>query len=423
MNLTKESKLLMSYFTKNKCVRSSGPNKHTTEIIRKLYNDIYDAFLFVQNIKHKHGTRFYNFKVKTIKSVSQITKQSSLDSDSFPEQVQEQINRSTLSEIEYSFSLSGRKIKMYFVLEYPKSEINIEKYNRNVDSILMWLLMLDKYGGKSCASSSLTLFFYFTSMRKKLPNTNIDVLNTIHVNTAFTRTCQKDAEIVIFREEEWFKVFLHETFHTFALDFSDMNMSKCHASILSVFEVESEVNLFESYTEFWAEILNALFCSFHSLYDKKDVATFLTRCDFFINKERTYSFFQLVKTLDFMGLTYKNLYSKSKQDTALRVSSYKEKTNVLSYYVIKTILINDYQLFLNWCSTNNESILQFKKTETNLEAYCDFIRKKHKSASLIANVHHTEKCFNSFIKQHHQQHSNNTNYLLNNMRMSICELG
>ena len=116
------------------------------------------------------------------------------------------------------------------------------------------------------------------------------------------------------------------------------------------------------------------------------------------------------------------MYSKNKKDTLLRTSSYKEKTNVLSYYIIKTILINDYQLFFSWCSLNNDSIIQFKKTEANLEAYCEFIYKKHKSSLMIANINHTEKCYRNFIK-HYSNHKNSINYLLTNMRMSICELG
>ena len=259
MKLSNESEILISYFTKNKCVNSSDPTKHTTEIIRKLYIDIYHAYMFVQKLKHPQGNRFYKPNAKSIQSVSQITKPVSFDFHSFPEQIRGQINELMLSELEYSFSLFGRKIKLYFVLEDSKLDIDVNKYNRYVDSILMWLFMLDKYGSKGCGSNSLSLYFYFTSLKKKLPKSNIDVLDTIHVNTAFTRTCQKDAEIVVFREEEWFKVFLHETFHTFALDFSDMDMTKCNTSILSIFEVESEVNLFESYTEFWAEIMNACF--------------------------------------------------------------------------------------------------------------------------------------------------------------------
>ena len=67
--------------------------------------------------------------------------------------------------------------------------------------------------------------------------------------------------------------------------------------------------------------------------------------EFFIHFERTYSFFQLVKTLNFMGLTYKDLYSETEKSSIMRENLYKEKSNVLSYYIIKTILINNYQLY------------------------------------------------------------------------------
>ena len=105
MKLTNESELLISYFTKNKCVHSSDPNKHTTEIIRKLYLDIYHAYVFVQKLKHAEGNRFYKPKAKSIQSVSQITKPASFDFQSFPEQIQEQIKELMLSELEYSFSM------------------------------------------------------------------------------------------------------------------------------------------------------------------------------------------------------------------------------------------------------------------------------------------------------------------------------
>jgi hypothetical protein len=72
-----------------------------------------------------------------------------------------------------------------------------------------------------------------------------------------------------------------------------------------------------------------------------------------INLERNYSFLQLVKILGFMGLTYKDLYSQTHQSKILRDNLYKEKTNVLSYYVIKTILLNNYPSFLLWCQKNN----------------------------------------------------------------------
>ncbi len=194
----------------------------------------------------------------------------------------------------------------------------------------------------------MVVYLYLTSLEKTLPNSNIHILDEINVNTAFTTTCPKDSEIVIFRKEEWFKVFIHETFHNFALDFSDMNNNNVHRCVLDIFKVNSNVNLYESYTEFWAEIMNALFCSFYSLKDKKNTDEFISNAVIFIDFEITYSFFQLIKTMEFMGLTYKDLYSISERSRVLRENLYKEKTNVLSYYVIKTVLMNNYQGFLNW---------------------------------------------------------------------------
>ena len=190
--------------------------------------------------------------------------------------------------------------------------------------------------------------------------------------------------------------------------------------ILKFFKVNSDVNLYESYTEFWAEIINALFCSFISLKDKSDINEFLSNSEFFINFERTYSFFQLVKTLNFMGLTYKDLYSNSVHSLITRENLYKEKTHVLSYYIIKTVLINNYQGFLFWCKENNFSLLQFKKTTKNQTEFCKFIEKNYKTASMLNGVAETQKFFNVIQKQSKKI---NLNYVLTNLRMSICELG
>jgi hypothetical protein len=116
----------------------------------------------------------------------------------------------------------------------------------------------------------------------------------------------------------------------------DMEPFTSAANSLNFYRVNSEVNAYESYTEFWAEIMNAIFCSYYATTND-NMNNFLSSCEFYINFERTYSLFQLVKTLDFMGLQYKDLYSNTKHSTIIRENLYKEKTNVLSYYIIKTI--------------------------------------------------------------------------------------
>jgi hypothetical protein len=417
MKITKNSKQLMVFFTKNNYIKKMKQTKRTNSILLQLYKDILNAYLDLNNVKSVK--QYYKLQVKKINNPSQIIKPKIFGTSSFPEQVRNHIDKMSLTELTYTFSLFGRNITLHFIVEDDKPDV--ETFEKYVDSVYMWIYILSSYASKKC-SNSLAVYLYFTSLEKSLPSSNIEVLNELNVNTAFTTTCPVNSEIVVFRKEEWFKVFIHETFHNFGLDFSDMNNSNAHKCILDIFKVESNVNLYESYTEFWAEIMNALFCSFHILKNKRDINQFLSNSEFFINFERTYSYFQLVKSLDFMGLTYKDLFSNVEQSKVLRENMYKEKTNVLSYYVIKAVLMNNYQGFLFWCKTNNPSLIQFEKTNKNQMDYCDFIKNNYKSASMLVNVYETQKFFN-ILKNKNKNKKMNFNYILANLRMSICELG
>lgn len=404
MKLSSRCKLLMKFFSKENIDFQEQTNK-TREIFIELYNDIYNSYEYLLELKKP----LYHISIKNIQSISQIVKPKQFNSKSFPIDVRKHIDENTFSEITYSFSLFDKNIKLIFVLEEANVEDKIKIYNKYVDLIIMWMYILNEYASKFCAKT-LTVYLYFTSLEKKLPESDFFVIDEIHVNTAFTRTCPRDAEIVIYRKEEWFKVFMHETFHTFGLDFSDMNNNDCTSKILSIFPVNSEVNLYESYAEFWAEIMNALFCSFLNLKNKRDIDLFLRQIDLFIHHERSNSFLQLVKILNFMGLKYSDMYKKNSASKILRDTLYKEKTNVLSYFVIKTILLNQYQGFLMWCKNNNNTLLHFRKSPANVVQFCKFIEKNYKISSMIRNVERTEelKSDNNFIKT--------------NLRMSVCEM-
>ena len=416
MKLTKKSRILMSYFLDNLL----NQNKKKNKALEILFEDLLNAYDYLHHVKKSIGVELYQITIKQITSVYQIARPKNFNAYSFPEPIRKHIDETALSEICYTFSLFGRNIQLYFITEEDESRIHLPTYHKYVDSIVMWLCILNEYASKRC-SLTFTVYFYFTSLEKRLPNANIEILNENHVNTAFTSTCPRNSEIIIFRKEEWFKVFMHETFHNFALDFSDMNTHQCHQDILSLFPVKSEVNLYEAYTEFWAELMNACFCSFFVLKNKEDFQEFLYYFNYYIDLERKYSFFQMVKTLDFMGLRYKDLYSSSTQSSILRSTLYKERTNVLSYYIIKTILLQHYPLFLEWCKINNLSLLQFKKTQTNLDAFCEFISKFYKSRSMLQEVKEMENTWDQLKMMKKKDHE--IHYLMKNMRMTLCELG
>lgn len=410
MKLTKDSKTLVEFFLKNSCINHVLPTAKTNKLLSNFFYEIHSAKQYLESRKQQ-GILNYSFTISKISTVSKIAKPTQFNANSFPEIIREHIDKNSEYDLCYTFSLLQREVTIHFVVEDPDVELHIDDYNNYVERIFIWLYFINGYASKQCAKQ-ITLFLYLTSLKKVLPSSNIDILDQQHVNTAFTFTCPTLSEVVVFRHEEWFKVLLHETFHNFGLDFSDMNTKDCTKKILSIFQVDSEVNLYEAYAEFWAEIMNAVFCSYHS---SKDEDEFLENCHFFISFERTYSFFQLVKTLGFMGLTYKDLYLRSSH--VERKTLYKENSNILSYYVIKTILLNNYNGFFQWCSKNNFSILQFKKTIGNIEQFCLFIEQNYKKKSMLEGITCVEQLYLKLTK------SGKKNYFIwNNMRMSVCEM-
>lgn len=425
MKITKHSQLLMTFFSKNKYINHVTHTKRTNKILLELYYDILNAYKYLINAKQSNPSSFYIVNIKKISNSSQISKPNNFNANNFPQNIRIHIEEFSSYEISYSFSLLDRKCKVIFIVEEYNVHTDLKKFNTYVELIIMWLYILDQYASKQC-SNRVTIYLYFTSLTKELPSSNIHVLDETNVNTAFTTTCPKDSEIVVFRKEEWFKVFLHETFHNFGLDFSKMynfNTTKC---ILNIFQVTSDVNLYEAYCEFWAEIMNALFCSFFSLKDKTNMQEFLSNAETIINFEIMYSLFQLVKTLGFMGLTYKDLYSTTMQSKVLRETMYKEKSNVLAYYVIKSILMNNYQYFLYWCKTNNFSLLQFKQTPGSQIDFCKFVEKYYKTKSMLENVSNAEDLMRRVKTIQNSKNRNDATmkkFLLSNMRMSICEIG
>ena len=414
MKLTKESNELMSFFVKNDCLKTKQTKK-TDAIFKDIYDEIKEGVSYVNTIKSKTATNtFYKLTVKQITNKEQIIWPVTFYQDTFTPEVKKHIYENSNNVLTYKFNMFDRNISIIFILKDKIVDALIETYNKYVDYMLVWLFVADMHSSKKCVKQ-LKIFIYHTSLLKQLTETNIQILNQNNANTGFCMSCPVDSEIVVFRKEEWFKVFIHETFHNFGLDFSSMNVSLYNKKILQIFPVNSEVNLFESYTEFWGRIINASFCSFINMKNKNDIEEFYRNTEFYINLEKNFAFFQMIKILDFMGLSYNDLYKKTVVSENLRKTQYKENTNILSYYVLTTILLNNYQDFLSWCDTNNISLLNFKKTSTHINNFCAFIEKKYKTKNMLEGIKCIEKIFYNMKKK-------NKIYLLENLRMTICEL-
>lgn len=408
MKFTKHSNELVQLFQSLPSGTRQRTSRSSAHMLSVLCNDIREAdYLIATQVIMSHT-------IGHLRSASQIPKPQQFTTSSFPEEVRLHIDDHIMTKLCYRFSLQNRPYIIYFLLESPIH--TTQAYDRYAHLIATWLYIAHKYSNDQRCAHSTTLYLYMTSLQKRLPKSNVDILNEVHVNTAFTYSCPKDAEIVVFRKEEWFKVFIHETFHAFGLDFSMMNNDDVHECILRLFDVPSKVNAYEGYTEFWAEIINALFCGFYATRNQPESC--LSVAIYFIHLESQYSLFQLTKTLHFMGLRYQDLYANTKKAAFLRKTLYKEHTNVLAYYIIKGVLMANWSSFLDWCQTHNTTWLAFKRTETNQEEFCHFLERNYTSKHTLTQLNQSMELLSRFQKKKSIEP-----FVLNTMRMTLCELG
>lgn len=315
-------------------------------------------------------------------------------------EIQKEIENMEKNTYKTTFLIGDRKYKIYMVYNsLTKTEIQ-----SRIKKIFLWLYLGTVFARETC-SKETTIYLYFTDLVKVLPIQGKPI-SEINANTAFTTSCKPSTEIYIYREEEWFKVLIHESFHNLGLDFSEINHNHSNKMIYDIFPVKSDVRLFETYCETWAEIINVLFISyFENLTRNKTIETAINM----IQNERKFSLFQCAKVLNFYGIDYQELHERRPESAIKRNTRYKETTHVLSYYIIKSIFMFYTNSFIEWCIINNNESLQFKITDANITAYCGFLKLLYKKTEYTESIQSLEKWLNE-----------NTDYS-NTLRMTVYE--
>ena len=416
MPFSKKSQKFMNYFLSDIDDYLQKLNKHQQRyqdmILGKIYKDIYNSDVFISSLTHRGGIT--RKKIMIYKSEN-IPKSTLMDSKYVPHNIKKHINIYSKMYLHYSCTIFSRKVNIYIILFKNDDEAQLKYCNEMVKQMLMWLRMAFLYSPAYCGKN-IKILIFLTPFKKILPVSTTNILSTKHCNSAVTTSCAKNGEIVIFRREEWFKVFIHETFHALGLDFSAFSCEHLHYKIKKIFPIQSEINIYEAYTEFWAAVLNCLFCAYDLLDDKLDKQDFLLYSHFCIQFERIFSLFQLIKILNFMGISYNNLYEKTECSATARKYLYKEDTNVFAYYVIKNILLYHYTDFLDWCDKNNINTLRFDRYDNNLNKFFLFLEKKYKDPKFLVDIGN--------MQTFHFKTKKNGNYknLLNTTRMTICEM-
>jgi|SaaInlV_165m_DNA_2_1040747.scaffolds.fasta_scaffold16338_2 hypothetical protein len=359
---------------------------------------LYDLLIKADKyVKRKKKGPCFNYKLTKINMISQIPKPEMYDSSFFPDEIQKHIDDNSEHVLQFTCEIKKRTINVYMVVCENLDTDLVLRLSRYMYLIYMWIYMLHTLSMKDC-SKTLDLYLYLTPFTKVLPDNQLTTLDAKHVNTGFTTGgCREKTEIVLYRSEEWFKVFIHETFHCFGLDFSDMNLSNVNSKLKNIFNMNIEYNVYESYCEVWARIINTMFYTYMSipLKEKDNQSMFINLFNINMDREATHSLYQCLKILTFMDLKYDIVIDKNKNNITSCNHLYRENTNVFSYYIISGLLMNNYKNFMNWCYKNNNMLVKFKKTPSNLDKYIELIEKSARHIYINKNISKIEKGFRS----------------------------
>ena len=291
--------------------------------------------------------------------------------------------------------VNNRIYNLYFVLPLGSPPIDLD---RCVFKINQWLHVATSFAERAC-STQVDVYLYLTDFEKKLPQTFGQPIGKENVNTAFTTGCSSSTEIIIFRREEWFKVFIHESMHNLGLDFQfpDNRLLK------SIFPLEnSNCSMPETYAEMWAEIFNIL------LIAEKD-----GDIERLIQIERKFSLFQAAKILDYFDLNYVELFEKSAESERLRQTNYKESSEVFCYYILRALLLYHCNEFIEWVATNSSGG-GIKFDETKIQNFIrELIMPKYNQTKYVKAI--------DDVQSKHFDKPPKDLFLKNNLRMTALE--
>ena len=257
--------------------------------------------------------------------------------------------------ITYENTIHNKKFVLNFII-YDK--ININNLDTIVKNMLVFLQILIKISKNvnnkinECSKHGISITFFLTPFLKKLnitkdknSNSTKEILGPKNVNSGFNYTCLNSGLIFIYRKEDFFKVFVHESVHGYGIDtalHSDFNSNINYNKFLDLFAFANKnnsVGINESLTEFWTSLLYLTIASYQ---DSKNLHSFISNFERLYKLELVHALFQICKILHYNGLTYNTFIN----NTTLN-AKYRENTHIFSYFIVKTLMLINHEHMLN----------------------------------------------------------------------------
>ena len=315
---------------------------------------------------HKSKLYFERFIIKEqtfqLRSVSNIHPEKFISHySSYPSFIQDHLETIEKNLITFSFTIKQHTFYIN-IINKKNQQFDLDNY---IEFIYRWLYVCSHFPSDKTCSNVLHIYFFPSQFKKLFPKTRKTTLNVENCNTAFTTSCQPETSIHIYREEEWFKVFIHETFHSMGLDFSEMNQYSVNKYLKKYFPLSiQDFKLYECYCEMFAELIHIMFSCDEDIKEDNLISKVKEK----IKEQQKFALLQTVKILHHYDMTYDDFIKEN--------YTYNENTPVFSYYILKSFLFLYIDEYLDWCFYHNKSI-QFNKNNENLGNFCRFITNLH----------------------------------------------
>ena len=247
-------------------------------------------------------------------------------------------------------------INIYADISYDK-----EKLNNNIKNILNIIAIMYKINKEIIKSKQNKLHLNILLGKQKKYIYETDTMTPININSG---SSLRGSFVNIWREEELEKVLIHEIQHFYNCDFHafDKGYNELSKFINKQFSIEGSDKVNESINEVMAIIIHMIYQHIKLNIDLSIIYSY----------EMYFTMFQIAKIIVFYGGTSYDSLFKNNQ----KFITFKQTTSVLSYYVIKGLLLFNINDTLDFLQSN-----QLKCSDKN-----DIIKLKIYIEKIISNT-------------------------------------
>jgi hypothetical protein len=310
----------------------------------------------------------------------------------FPPEIQRHVLNEQSTAITYRFLAGRRSVVLHFVV-FNTPNPDLKKMLEHATRVCALMHLVSAHASRSTCSATLHIFVYMTEFKKLFPAARGEALDAEHANTGMSYHCAKDNDIVVYREEEWFKVLIHEAFHAFGLSFIESDMPRgvdaaMQRVLQRTYAISHPVLVYETYCEIWARVLNVCFACFSPPSMVGGSPILNVHLNAFIecvlgglHRDAQFALQQCAKIMHYMDIPWSVMRNPTKDTRAIVAQKYRENTNVFAYYVMTCALQNSPDVFLVWCYKNNPTtaakpranLLQFRTIPANFNGFMEML--------------------------------------------------